>query len=177
MAKINGIEIKNLKEFKGHEQETLYQANIYYKGKKVGFWSQDSWGGEDRIDLDYSLPKELLKEVNNILNNYESDTIFYELDNLYREQYNVTYEKHTFKGGEYLFSELLQLLEIEKNYKKYSKLWGVNTIAICYKNMFNKVIRGNKTLNKEDFKKQVLEDKNIKVAYVYDSLEDFKKEV
>ena len=35
MASINGIELKGLKEFKGHEQEPLTQGNIYYKGKKL----------------------------------------------------------------------------------------------------------------------------------------------
>ena len=43
------FELKGLKQFKGHEGEPLMQSNIYFNGKKVGSWSDDSWGGEMRI--------------------------------------------------------------------------------------------------------------------------------
>lgn len=39
------IELKGLKGFKGHDGEPLYQSNIYRYGKKIGEWSDDSWGG------------------------------------------------------------------------------------------------------------------------------------
>ena len=45
MASINGISVKNLKTFFGHEGETIYQGNVYLGKKKIGFWSQDSHGG------------------------------------------------------------------------------------------------------------------------------------
>ncbi len=44
MASIKGIEIKNVKTFRGHEYPTNYQGNIYFNGVKKGFWSQDGWG-------------------------------------------------------------------------------------------------------------------------------------
>lgn len=42
MAKIYGIELKNIKNFVGHEG-LAFQANVYLNGKKVGFYSQDGW--------------------------------------------------------------------------------------------------------------------------------------
>ena len=45
MASINGVSIKAFKKFRGHEGEEPYQGNVYYNGKKLGFWSQDAHGG------------------------------------------------------------------------------------------------------------------------------------
>lgn len=52
MASINGITLKAVKMFRGHEGEPCYQGNVYIGTKKIGFWSQDSWGGCDSILLD-----------------------------------------------------------------------------------------------------------------------------
>lgn len=60
MAKINGIELKGLKGFMGHEGY-CYQGNVYKDGKKLGFWSQDSWGGPDDFDFDESILDEACK--------------------------------------------------------------------------------------------------------------------
>lgn len=51
MASINGVSIKNLKEFKGHEGEPLLQGTVYYQNKQVGFWSQDAHGGPDNFNF------------------------------------------------------------------------------------------------------------------------------
>jgi len=51
MAKINGFEFKGITTFKGHDGMLLFQANIYENGKKIGFFSEDAWGGEERIEL------------------------------------------------------------------------------------------------------------------------------
>ena len=50
-ASIRGLEIRNMRRFLGHEQEELYQGNIYYTGKKVGWYSDDAWGGCSIIDV------------------------------------------------------------------------------------------------------------------------------
>ena len=172
MAKINEIELKGIKEFKGHEFEDLIQGNIYYKGKKVGWYSQDSWGGCDHIDLDYTLPKDLLKEINDILDNYESDKVFKGISDLYDKTYNIKFDHKILKGGEYLFGDLIQLDTFEKKYKNFSKQWGVNNIAICYKDLFSNVIKGSK-LPKSEFEKILNSDENIKLYYLYSGLEDF----
>lgn len=37
MASINGVTIRGLKNFYGHDGETLYQGNVYYNGKSSAF--------------------------------------------------------------------------------------------------------------------------------------------
>lgn len=51
---VNGIDVKSLKRFTGHEGE-CYQGTVYLDGKRLGFWSQDSWGGPDTFEFDESL--------------------------------------------------------------------------------------------------------------------------
>jgi len=63
MATINGISIKNQTHFLGHEGEDLYQGSLYLNNKKIGFWSQDSWGGPDRLILDSKYSERLLNEA------------------------------------------------------------------------------------------------------------------
>lgn len=59
MATINGVTIKSLKEFKGHEGEPCYQGNVYYRKKKLGFWSQDGHGAVcDIFEFDESALKD-----------------------------------------------------------------------------------------------------------------------
>jgi hypothetical protein len=44
-----GYWIKNLKNFKGHEGEPLFQCSVYKDGKRIGFFSEDSWGGPAQL--------------------------------------------------------------------------------------------------------------------------------
>ena len=142
MASIKGIELKNVKEFRGHEGEDLVQGDVYYKGKKVGYYSQDAWGGMDIFDLDWqNLPKDLMREIKNITDNYVGGKLFKKIDDLYNEKYKVNFHYEQ-KGYEYLFMDLLQLLEHEKWYKKFSKKWNQNTIYIVYKDLFTTTICG-----------------------------------
>jgi hypothetical protein len=173
MASINGIELKAIKEFRGHEYEPLVQGNIYYKGKKVGWYSQDSWGGDDHIDLDSDLKAETKNEINEVLSSYESDTLFGGVNELYNKQYNVTFKTDIFKGGTFLFGDLIQLQDYEKTYKKLAKKWNINNIAFCYKSLFDSFVKGSK-LTKEEFKEELEKDKSIKLYYLFSSLEDFK---
>lgn len=172
MASINGIKLKSIKTFKGHEQEDLIQGNVYYKNKKVGFYSQDSWGGCDNIQLDSNLSKTLINEINDILKDYKHDTLFGGISDLYDKKYNVVSNALDLKGGEYLFSDLIQLMEYEKIYKIYSKLWNTGNIAICYKNLFKQVIKGS-ILPKDLFKTYLDSDKDIQLYYIYSSNKDF----
>ena len=57
MAQINGVTVKALKTFYGHEGEPVFQGNLYLGNKKIGFWSQDARGAivDDVIlERDYS---------------------------------------------------------------------------------------------------------------------------
>jgi len=63
MAKINDVQIKNLHEFRGYEGESLYQGDIWYKGKKLGLWSEDAHGGIcDNLDFDINLLSDALND-------------------------------------------------------------------------------------------------------------------
>ena len=158
MAKIKGIELKNVKEFRGHEGEILEQGDVYYKGKKVGFWSQDGWGGCDNFNLDYNLDKDLKVEINNILNNYQGNILFKGIDDLYREKYNIKFN-YEHKGYECLFEDLIQLREHESLYKKYSKKFNSSKIVIIYKDLFQRAISNVIDTNR--------------LCYEYNSLKDF----
>ena len=49
---LNGITIKNVKEFTGHEFPVCTQGDVWDGKTKLGFWSQDSWGGPDDYEGD-----------------------------------------------------------------------------------------------------------------------------
>ena len=65
MASLNGVSLKNLKTYAGHEGEPCMQGSVYYNGKKLGFWSQDGHGGPDRFDFN----ENELKYINEFLDN------------------------------------------------------------------------------------------------------------
>ena len=65
MAKINGVQLKALKTFRGHEGEQVAQASVYIDGKKAGFWPQDSWGGPDNYSDCLATIEERAKEFGN----------------------------------------------------------------------------------------------------------------
>lgn len=94
MASINGLTLKNIVEFKGHEGEPLFQGNIYYNNKKVGFFSQDSWGGEEHVQVD--------KAVADLFKDYQC-------------------KDYDFKGIVWAIYDVCDLLDKEKEYKRVIK--------------------------------------------------------
>ena len=44
-----GYWLKAIKDFKGHEGEPLFQANVYLNNRKIGFFSEDGWGGPAQL--------------------------------------------------------------------------------------------------------------------------------
>ena len=111
MASINGVAIKNLKMFRGHEGEALAQGSIYLNGKRLGTWSQDSWGGPDQFDFDESILKEACI-------NFKAG---FPEDYRYRE---VCDEPDVFLG------DLLKLVNLEKAFKGYFKRGYKTAIAV-----------------------------------------------
>lgn len=99
MARINGVEIKSLKNFKGHEGEDCYQGNIYLHGKKIGFWSMDTWGGMDH----YSFDEKLLEKA--VLS--------------YKSMLEINEEIYSFFDTDLFLQDLLSLTLCEKNYKEF----------------------------------------------------------
>ena len=161
MASINTIQIKSLKTFKGHEGEPLYQGNIYYKGKKLGFWSQDSWGGYDNFDFNEDVLKDEVEK--------------FRLSDFVEEQYkNIT-------NIEILLGELTRLAEQEKMFKKYVKKGYPSTVIIT--DGYHEFYGACKHTKKEDILKtfddyikeckgKCYKNKKVKVL-VYTDLKDF----
>lgn len=97
MASLNGVTIKNLKQFMSHEGP-MWQGNIYLGNKKIGFWSNDSHGGPDEFFMEskYSGLK-LMKEFARLKPECE------------------------YIPEEIFMEELLELILREKEYKKMVK--------------------------------------------------------
>jgi len=110
MASINGLSLKAVKEFKGHEGEPVFQGNLYLNGKKLGFWSQDSWGGPDRFQLDAPYSQRQLNQSVIALNPEKSRHI-----DTRGESFSLDYDL------EYLLFDLLELTQDEKDFKKAIK--------------------------------------------------------
>lgn len=114
MAKIKGIELKNIKTFSGMEYPVNYQGTVYIKGKKAGIWSQNGNGGPDNFYFN-------TKEFDQIVKDY------------YGDEYEIL-------ASEIFMDELLRLIDMEKAYKKAIKE-GYKTLFVCtdgYKNLMIK---------------------------------------
>lgn len=110
MASINGITIRNLKKFTGHEGESLYQGNIYLNNKKLGFWSQDFSGGCDNYEFDYHLLDEAVEK--------------FRMSELVEDKYkDIT-------CADTLLARLLNLIDDEKMYNK-ARRDGYTSIVTC----------------------------------------------
>jgi len=108
MASINGISIKKLNSFKGHEGETLYQGDLYLGNKKIGSWSQDAWSGPDQIHLDNKYNLEMLNEQIAKLNPDKSlhgagggqfYRIEYDLELLAADYINLHHDEENFRNA------------------------------------------------------------------------------
>lgn len=172
MAKINEIQIKNLKSFVGHECD-YYQGNVYYKNKKLGFWSQDSMGGADNF---YFNTKILEEEIDKFKNSSYIDRIF------------KNNSLNTDENTAILLDKLVFLSQCEKEYKKQTKkghktmILAVGDTGSC---LWSSAIDINKlNPDKKDkiiinAKKDLAEHyyKQFEISaidfYIYTSLEDF----
>lgn len=109
MASINGISVKAMKTFKGHEGEDLCQGNLYLNGKKVGFWSQDAHGAIcDNLTMDKDYCEERLREA---VKKANADKAYmagpegsrvqleYDFELLMGDYVNLTYEEKAFKDA------------------------------------------------------------------------------
>lgn len=127
MVSIKGITIKNVVDFLGHEQEPLVQCDVYYQGKKVAFYSQDSWGGEDRLDFDYDLPREKRQELENLFEKLAQDYLNERIAK--GEKVEFYAENKEFYKASNLILEIVELKDIEKMYKKALKQNRDNLLA------------------------------------------------
>lgn len=101
MATLHKFSLKKVVNYKGHEGEPLSQADVYYDGKKIGFWSMGDFGGEDNFDFDYSY----LKTIKETWDGWKKENLGYSLELV----------------GAMFFGELLTLMDTEKFFKKMVK--------------------------------------------------------
>lgn len=106
MASINGLSVKSIKKFFGHEGEPLLQGNLYLGNKKIGAWSQDSWGGPDHFLLDANYSEHLLNQAVIALNPDKTRT-FGEGKDTFVMKYNL----------ERLITDCIDLAEDEKAFR------------------------------------------------------------
>ena len=114
MASINGISVKGLKKFTGHEGEPLSQGNLYLGGKKIGFWSQDSWGGPDNFRFDQPWGWKMERALNEKVTSLNADKTIHG-ENYKGEPYVLEYSL------ERLMGDYIGLLYDEDAYKKAVK--------------------------------------------------------
>lgn len=112
MAKINGLQIKNVVNFKGHEGEGLFQCDVYHNGKKVGWFSQNAWGGPDEIHVN--------NDVVELFKDYPSDA----LDKTKQNPNAVFY------GIEWAIIDLYGLKQTERAFKSNDSRGFPGTVEI-----------------------------------------------
>ena len=113
MASINGIKLKNIKKFTGHDGEPLHQGNIYVNGAKIGTWSMNYSGGIcDDIYLTPPYKEEKLRDKIEEKNRHKAKKLICE---------NTGKETIIPYSAEELFVDLISLNEDEKAFKKAVK--------------------------------------------------------
>lgn len=177
MSSINGIKIKNLKEYRGHEWESCAQGDLWDGNTKLGFWSQDSWGGPDE---------------------YEGNS--HDVVKVKAMEFQCGFDKTRFKdpmmydvlnSSDVFMGDVLALRDIEKGFKDVTKgiAPGATFTVLFFKikkngNMYVYRVGGN-VRDLEDLKQhgaKVLQDieKKIGTDYIFwtaKSLKDFDIQV
>lgn len=164
MASINGLTVKKIVEFRGHEGEPLVQCDVYYKGKKVGFYSQGDWGSESIARVDAAV-REQFKEYGTRFLTEEEEKYAY-----------------AFKGIEWAIEDILVLHGQEKSFKKITKQGVYGGLVVVTTNIYAKSYAINYNMAKLSFDAIVehlksgtselasIPNKNFSV---YKSIEDF----
>lgn len=128
MARLNGVEIKNITRFSGHEGEECVQGSVYLDGKKIGTWSQDGHGGPDNFSFPINMIKDRVLKAKSVLSEKGI--------------------KRTIYDTEIFMCDLITLKDIETSIKKHIKA-GYSVFLVGF------VIGGNGYMykcyqNKED---------------------------
>ena len=110
MASIFGFEIKNLKTFVGRDGVGA-QGNVYYNGKKVGWYNDSADGG--MADINFDGDKEQYSKMMKLLT---------EATRKYYERYPLTGQYTNLEPNEDFFMEdLVNFTLDEKEFRKYQK--------------------------------------------------------
>lgn len=155
MASIKGWQLKGLKTFQGRDWEGV-QGNLYYNGKKAGWYNDSGNGGMADIDLN---SKELQEQFEKSIKDY--------------------YAEHPLTGrftdltpdGEIFMGDLLNLMQDEKQYNKMSKK-GYSHIAL-YKRSENDPYENVIGFKTAEGREKYLAKQGITEYRAYSSQEDF----
>lgn len=164
MGKIKNVEIKKITNFLGHEQEPLFQCDIYYKGHKVGFYSQDSWGGADNIDI---IDNNIKAVLNNLAQQYIKEKIE-------RGEEKDFYKEHPdyYDLGS-LINDIYTMNNFHKTYKNNIKKGRTNMLVYGDKWYEDKILSFNSVVPLELVKEKYnIKDNEIK--YYFTSEKDFE---
>ena len=74
MATINGLSLKKIRTFTGHEGECCYQGDLYLGNNKIGFWSQDTHCGMDDLSMEDAYSEKKLQQAIMDLNKDKTTT-------------------------------------------------------------------------------------------------------
>jgi len=175
MASIHGIYIKNKKNFKGHDGEPLCQADIYLGKTKIAWWTQDSHGGPDDFWFEDGFSENKLNKLIAKLN--AEKTI---------RGTSVSGTKYTIEYTlEYLLTDLLILIDDEKEYKKAVKAgfpmimtitdgyhWNMIRLRGKYLFMSDDELKAALNDDIEKAKNNIFRNEEAKIR-IYRSLDDF----
>lgn len=115
---INGVTIKNIKTFVGHEGYCS-QGNVYIDGKKAGFWSQDSWGGCDDYEMDNKMYEEIKKRARKFAEGCVNHSpLMYDWE---KEMMEMSDYVDFMSSPDIFMGKILSLKEDEKLYKRWKK--------------------------------------------------------
>lgn len=155
MASIKGWQLKGLKTFQGRDWEGA-QGNLYYNGKKAGWYNDSGNGGMADIDLD---TKELQAKFDKAVTDYYAE------HPLQGEYSDLT------PDGELFMSALLGLMDDEKQYKAMCKK-GYPHI-ILYKERPNAPYERVVGFKSAEGRAKLIADKGLTEYRAYSTPEDF----
>ena len=142
MAKIYGIELKNIKNFVGHEG-LAFQANVYLNGKKVGTFTDDGWGGNGWLEAD----KDNRKKITDVIDKYYKDNPKIDILKVFqmtpdefrrnRDKGTLPKETETFEPIYTFMWELHELKTTESEWKKGVKKGYKAIVVVKYEHVKN----------------------------------------
>lgn len=119
MAKIFGVEVKNVKVFSDHEGMGIRKCNVYIDGKNVGTFEDDYMGGSAHYGMSRSDLSTLEKRAN----------AFYRIYKWHDGTEWLSAE--CFNGdADVLIDVAMDLKELEKDYKRLEKLGAKSMVVI-----------------------------------------------
>ena len=145
MATIKGFELKNVKQFTGREGYGC-TATMYLNGKKIGTYADYGDGGCEDVryisnEAERNMMKLIIDYAKTVSNDFVID-IYKERPQQYKEECerfkknypyipdeDITIETMASNSIIYIVEDLLELLEIEKLFKKYQKK-GYKAISV-----------------------------------------------